>query len=155
MAKIQLVGDIHRRTVTSKMTVVTHVCRGTGHFILPLEGSKSRGDIPVTEGELAPGWSLDMMMVKDGVDDKENFTMNLQTSKPSRECETHIDGAVAERAQKLKTVKEMMSKTPSNLQSKKELAAYFRLLHVKFNHVGNKGYRISSTESMRALTRHG
>ena len=29
-----------------------------------------------------------------------------------------------------------MSKTPSTLKSKKELAAYFRLLHVKFNHVG-------------------
>ena len=62
--------------------------------------------------------------------------MDTQTSKPPRECEAHTDGAVAERAQKLKTVKEMMSKTPSTLKSKKELAAYFRLLHVKFNHVG-------------------
>ena len=63
--------DIHRRTVMSKMTGITHVCRGTGHFLLPLKGAKSRGDIPVTEGELAPGCSLDVMMVKEGIDDKE------------------------------------------------------------------------------------
>ena len=136
MAKIQLVVDIHRRSVTPKMTGITHVCRGTGHFLLPLEGAKSRGDIPVTGGELAPSWSLDMMMVKDWVDHKENFTIDTQTPKPLKECEAHPDGAVAERAQKPKTVKEMMSKTPSTPKSKKELAAYFRLLDVKFNHVG-------------------
>ena len=75
MAKIQPVVDIHRCTVTSKMTGLPHVCRGTGHFLLPLEGTKSRGDIPVTGGELAPGWSLEVMMVKEGVDDKINFTI--------------------------------------------------------------------------------
>ena len=125
MAKIQLVVDIHRRTVTSKMTGITHVCRGTGHFLLPLEGAKLRGDIPVTGGELAPGWSLDVMMVKDGVDDKENFTIDTQTSKPPKQCEAHTGGAVAQRAQKLKTVKEMMSKTPSTLKSKKENGSLF------------------------------
>ena len=64
MAKIGMFIDFHSRKVTSKITHHSYLCRGNGHLLLPLEGAKSQGEIPVVDGELLPGCSTHMMMVK-------------------------------------------------------------------------------------------